>query len=88
MNRREFLQAAGACSLSFLMPGIKAWALSNGQEEPGGGKVIVVFLRGARATCGARLRNRGVRGHSGPLPVQVRGAPLQLPAAALLEVAQ
>ena len=47
MNRREFLQAAGACSLSFLMPGIKAWALSNGQEEPGGGKVIVVFLRGA-----------------------------------------
>jgi hypothetical protein len=33
-------------------------------------------VQGARATCRMRSRNRGMRGHSGPLPVRVRGAPL------------
>src|SRR5271170_11014 len=47
MKRREFLQAAGLCAFSFLFPGIEGWALSNGNHEPGGNKLVVVFLRGA-----------------------------------------
>lgn len=47
MKRREFLQTAGLCTMSFLFPGIEGWALSNSDHEPGGGKLIVVFLRGA-----------------------------------------
>jgi uncharacterized protein (DUF1501 family) len=46
MNRREFLQTAALTSLSFMMPGLKGWAYSNGTDDPSRKKLIVILLRG------------------------------------------
>jgi uncharacterized protein (DUF1501 family) len=46
MNRREFLQIASISSLAWLFPGTRAWAYSNGKEDPSSKKLIVILLRG------------------------------------------
>ena len=46
MNRREFLQTTALTSLSFMVPGLKGWAFSNGTEDPSRKKLIVILLRG------------------------------------------
>jgi uncharacterized protein (DUF1501 family) len=46
MNRREFLKLAAATSATLLVPHSRVWAYSNGTDNPGSKKVIVVLLRG------------------------------------------
>jgi uncharacterized protein (DUF1501 family) len=46
MNRREFLQIASVTSLTWLFPGTRAWAFSNGKDDTSSKKLIVVLLRG------------------------------------------
>ncbi|HEY9680312.1 MAG TPA: DUF1501 domain-containing protein [Oculatellaceae cyanobacterium] len=46
MNRREFLRSAALTSLSFMVPGVRGWAYSNGTDDVDRKKLIVILLRG------------------------------------------
>jgi uncharacterized protein (DUF1501 family) len=46
MNRREFLKMAALASFGALQPGAIGWAFSNGQDNVGSKKLIVILLRG------------------------------------------
>jgi uncharacterized protein (DUF1501 family) len=46
MNRRDFLHVASITSLAWLFPGTRAWAFSNGKDDPSSKKLIVILLRG------------------------------------------
>jgi uncharacterized protein (DUF1501 family) len=47
MNRREFLQTFALSSLSFLLPGSRAWALNSTGGNEDNHRLIVILLRGA-----------------------------------------
>src|ERR1700679_3657638 len=46
MQRRDFLKLTAMTSLSFLYPGVRGWAYSNGRDDPSSKKLIVILLRG------------------------------------------
>lgn len=47
MNRREFLKLSAASSLCCLVPGLRGWAYSSGQDDVANSRLIVILLRGA-----------------------------------------
>lgn len=47
MNRRDFLQLAAVSSLSYLLPGSRAWAANSRRDDAENNRLIVILLRGA-----------------------------------------
>lgn len=47
IDRRVFLKAAAAASMSAFIPGFQAWAAGSTSAPDDGSKLVVVFLRGA-----------------------------------------
>lgn len=47
IDRRQFLKAATAASMSAFIPGFQAWAAGSANAVDDGNKLVVVFLRGA-----------------------------------------
>lgn len=47
IDRRDFLKAATAASMSAFIPGFQAWAAGSTSPPDDGSKLVVVFLRGA-----------------------------------------